>query len=555
MPDSTLVHAFYQREQTDRDLPFLRQPFGEQWETYTWGEAGQLVRRLANYLLAQGFPPGSKIGLVSKNCREWIIADLAIMIAGYVSVPLFPTLRSEEIGPILAMGDVALLFVGKTEVWEEMSPGIPPDLPIVRFPHYAGNSAVDRGTDWDEILASTEPLAGHPTPDPDDLWTIIYTSGTTGTPKGVMITYRTIRAQSLSIHDTNPLALDYAGDNHFFSFLPLNHVAERGVIEMMCLLYGGNISFTESLDRFAANLQDVRPTLFFAVPRIWTKLQQGILQKLPQRRLDLLLRIPLVSSLIKNRIKKGLGLDRCRRFVTGAAPIAQSTKDWFARLGIPLSEAYGMTENCATSHMLFPGEDKPGSVGRPQPGTEQRIDPQTQEVLVRAPYVMDGYYKNPVATAETIVDGWLHTGDRGRIDEEGYLYITGRVKDTFKTEKGKYIIPHPIEERFSDMTEIEQLCLLGLGMSQPVLLVVPSETAAELPDAELKTCLEERLRHVNADLPGYQRIGALVILSEPFSIPAGTLTPTLKIRRPQIHEQYADRLPAWIAAPEPVIWA
>lgn len=555
MSNTTLVHAFYERESADRDLPFLRQPFGERWETYTWGEAGQMVRRLANYLLAQGFPPGSKIGLVSKNCREWIIADLAIMVAGYVSVPLFPTLRGAEIGPILEMGDVALLFVGKTEVWEEMSTGVPAELPIIRFPHYADNSRVDRGVDWDEILATTEPLTGHPTPDPDDLWTIIFTSGTTGTPKGVMVTYRTIHSQSTSIHDKNPLALDYNGDNHFFSFLPLNHVAERGVIEMMCLLYGGDIAFTESLDRFAANLQDIRPTLFFGVPRIWTKLQQGILKKLPQKRLDLLLRIPLVSTLIKNRIRKGLGFDRCRRFITGAAPIAQSTKDWFARLDIPLAEAYGMTENCATSHMLFPGEDRPGSVGRPHPGTEQRIDPETQEIQVRAPYVMDGYYKNPAATAATVVDDWLHTGDRGRIDEEGYLYITGRVKDTFKTEKGKYIIPHPVEDRFSDMMEIDQLCLLGLGMPQPALLVVPSETAAQLPADELMTCLKERLVLVNADLPSYQRIATLVILSEPFSIPAGTLTPTLKIRRPQIHEQYQDRLGEWINRSEAVIWA
>lgn len=554
MQIETLIASFYRRETTDGDQPFLVQPFGERWETYTWAEAGGMARRVAAYLLAQGFPPGSKIGLVSKNCREWVIADLAIMMAGHVSVPLFATLPGDEIGPILEMGDVALLFVGRTDVWADMRQGVPADLPIIRFPHYSGDSEIDRGTDWRDVLADTEPLTGTPTPDLDDLWTIIFTSGTTGTPKGVMITYRTINAEARAIYATNPLALDYGGDNRFFSFLPLNHIAERGVIEMMCLLHGGRISFTESIDRFVANLQEVRPTLLFAVPRIWTKLREGILQKMPQSRLNLLLRIPFVSGLVKNRIRKGLGLDRCRRYVTGAAAIAQATKDWFESVGMPLSEAYGMTENCATSHMLFPGEDRPGSVGRPHPGTEHRIDPDTLEVQTRAAYTMDGYYRSPELTAETIVDGWLHTGDQGRIDADDYLYITGRVKDTFKTEKGKFIAPREIEDHFAGHPEIDQLCLVGLGMPQPVLLVALSDSARSRPREALNQQLEEFRRQANNELPNYQRVAAIVVLDEPFNIPAGTLTPTLKIRRPQIYERYRGRLADWVARAEGVIW-
>ncbi|MEM7572602.1 MAG: AMP-binding protein [Bacteroidota bacterium] len=550
----TLIESFYQRESQHPDRPFLKQPFGERWETYSWAEAGQMARKMAQYLLDQQLPPKSKIGLVSKNCREWIIADLAIMMAGHISVPFFATLNGEQINEVLRLGDVAILFVGKIEVWDDMKTGIPDDIPVIRFPHYAGNSEVDRGKAWEEIIAETQPLEGNPAPQLEDLWTIIFTSGTTGTPKGVMINYQTLVNQYQGIYKSNPLRLDYNGDNQFFSFLPLNHIAERGVVEMMCILHGGCIAFTESINRFAANLRDIRPTLFFAVPRIWTKLRSGILAKMPEEKLNRLLRIPLVSSLVKRKIKKGLGLDRSRQNITGAAAIPQATKQFFAKIGLPLAEAYGMTENCATSHMLFPGQDKPGSVGRCQEGTECRIDPETNEILTRAAYTMDGYYEDPGKTAETITDGWLHTGDQGYIDEDGFLFITGRVKDTFKTAKAKFIAPKAIEEKFTANADIEQLCLLGLGMPQPVLIVSLSEAAASLPPAEVQKRLEDQLNGINAELASYKKVGALVVAKEAFSIENGLLTPTLKIKRSKMHQRYQDRLLAWIEQPEGVIW-
>ncbi|MEM6772820.1 MAG: AMP-binding protein, partial [Bacteroidota bacterium] len=269
----TLLDAFYHREENWANRPYLHQPFGEEWETYTWAEVGQMARKVATYLHQQNLPPKSNIGLVSKNCREWVIADLAIMMAGHVSVPFFATLTGDQIAEVLHLGDVALLFAGKTEVWDDMKTGVPADMPVIRFPHYQGNSEIKRGKDWNEIMAECEPLEGKTEVDIDSLWTIIFTSGTTGTPKGVMLKHGTIAAQARAIHGPNPLRLNQNGDNKFFSFLPLNHVAERGVIECMSLWYGAEISFTESIERFAANLQDVRPTLFFAVPRIWTKLR------------------------------------------------------------------------------------------------------------------------------------------------------------------------------------------------------------------------------------------------------------------------------------------
>ncbi|MFT6130946.1 MAG: long-subunit acyl-CoA synthetase (AMP-forming) [Neolewinella sp.] len=554
MYNKTTLESFYVREKKYPKLPFLHQPFGDKWETYTWGESGQMARRVAAYLRSLNMKPGSHIGLVSKNCREWIIADLAIMMAGHVSVPFFATLTGDQIAEVLELGDVDLLIAGKMEVWDDMRKGVPEDMPMIHFPHYEGNSDIMRGKAWRDILAENEPIKDSPLPDPEGLWTIIFTSGTTGTPKGVMLSNKALIELMDKLWAPNPLKVDYKGDNRFFSFLPLNHVAERGVIETMCLTHGGEIFFTESIARFAANLQDARPTFFFAVPRIWTKLRLGVLGKLPAEKLNKLLKIPIVSMLVKRKIRSGLGLDKSRCNVSGAAPIPTETKDWFGRLGIPISEAYGMTENGATSHMITAQENKPGSVGRPQNGTEHRIEPDTQEVLTRSPYTMLGYYKSPGKTAETIdKDGWLHTGDQGEIDADGYLFLTGRVKDTFKTAKAKFIVPTEIEDKFVGNDDIEQMCILGIGMPQPILMVSLSEIGEARPQDAVLEGLQGQLTFVNTKLASYKKVAAIVIVKEQFSVENDMLTPTLKIKRPKVHNRYKDRMLDWIESGVPVV--
>ena len=533
---------FYANEIKYANTPFLRQPFGDKWETYTWYEVGQMARKMAAHLNTKGLKPKSHIGLVSKNCREWIIADLAIMIAGHVSVPFFPTLTGDQIGEVLRLGDVDLLFVGKTEVWDDMRNGVPEDMHVIRFPHYEGNSKVERGDDWDEIMANTEPLQGFPSPGIDDLWTIVFTSGTTGTPKGVMLNYSAPYRLLTDTEEYNALELSKSGDNRFFSFLPLNHIAERSIVENSSMTYGGEIFFTESFARFAQNLSDAKPTVFFAVPRIWTKFMLSILEKMPQNKMDRMLKIPFVSSMVKKKIATGLGLQHSRRNVSGAAPIPQSTKDWFKKLGIPISEGYGMTENCAACTFMKVEEERPGSVGKATGGVELMIDPETEEILMRAPFVMQGYYKSPEKSAETLKDGWLHTGDQGRLDEDGYLFITGRVKDTFKTSKGEFIVPAKIEEKFSQNSDIEQMCLLGLGVPQPVLTVVLSEMGLAKSKDELSKSLSDTLDEANKNLPNYQRVSTIVVAKEPFSVEGGTLTPTLKVKRSKVNEKYRDRL-------------
>jgi len=546
--------SFYENEQKFKDQPFLRQPFGDQWEITTWGEAGQMARKLAMGLRSLGLREKAHIGLVSKNCREWVIADLAIMMAGYVSVPFYATLTSSQLNEVLRLGDVDALFVGKLEVWEEMKKGVPEEMPLIRFPHYEGNSKVERGFDWHKFIEKHPPLEGNPSPDYEDIWTIVFTSGTTGTPKGVVQTYRTMESTKIIMEEDNSLQISLEGDNHFFSYLPLNHIAERVVVEITCLRHGGDISFTQDLDHFFQNLQDTRPTLFFAVPRIWTKFQMGILGKMPQKKLDRLLSIPIVSGIVKKKLLKGLGLDRARGTLTGAAPMAESLKNWFRSIGLFIFEGYGMTENCAISTTLNGKDIRPGSVGKVRYGAEIRIDPETNEILFKAPWNMVGYYKDPEKTAETLKDGWLHTGDEGRIDEEGYLYITGRVKDTFKTSKGKFIIPAPIEWEFGHNSDIEQICIVGLGCPQPMALIVPSEIGNNKTKEALKASLEKTLKEVNEKMPNYRKVSTIVITKDIWGVENGMLTPTLKVKRNVLNQRYKDHFLNWHEEKERVIF-
>ena len=544
--DALFDLKFYEWEKKYKDKTFLRQPFGDQWEEYTWGEVGQHARKLATGLQSLGLRENAHIGLISKNCREWIIADLAIMMAGYISVPFFPTLTSKEINTLLNFGDVDLLFAGKVEDWEEQKNGVPADLPIIAFPHYQGCSKIDEGHQWQAFIDQFEALEQPHQPKLSDTWTIIFTSGTTGNPKGVVLDYNANQKTSELNYEENPFNIDFNGQNDFFSYLPLNHIAERVVVEFAAYRFGGTISFAESLDTFAQNLQDTQPTVFFAVPRIWTKFQMGILAKLPQEKLDKVLKIPLLSWIIKRKLKKTLGLGRARSIVSGAAPMLDSQRSWFRSIGIAIYNGYGMTENCAVSTLLKDSvTNKPGSVGIAQPMVDIKIDPDTNEILMRGPFVMKGYYKQPELTAEVLKDGWLHTGDQGHLDEEGYLFITGRVKDLFKTSKGKYIEPLILESHFADITAFEQICVVGLGLPQPLCLGVLSEVGLAQSKEDLKQELSERLTLVNNEVPGYKRIATMVVVKEAWTVENGLTTPTLKIKRNQVDKKYEEKYREW----------
>ena len=557
MSNSNKYHfRFYDWEEKFRDKPFLRQPFGDNWEVYTWGEAGQMARKLATGLKSLGLEKGSHIGLMSKNCREWIIADLAIIMAGYVSVPFFPNLKSHEIKNLLEFGDVKALFMGKVENWDEIKNGINNEIPVIAFPHYKGNSKIDRGYQWNDFINQFEAQKENYHPNIDDIWTIIFTSGTTGDPKGVILTFGINQNTDIMYtKEYNPLGVDFEGNNSFFSYLPMNHIAERIAIEFTSFKNGGVISFTESIDTFIKNLSDVQPSVFFGVPRIYTKFQLGILSKFNQKKLDLLLSIPFLSSIIKKKIQKSLGLSNAKVIVSGAAAMQVAQRNWFRKIGINITIGYGMTENCAITTQI-PGTNfnKPGSVGTVQPNVEIKIDEETEEVLMRGPYVMAGYYNDIETTNKTIKNGWLHTGDKGKIDADGHLYITGRVKDTFKTSKGEFIDPAKIEAKFGEVEYFGQMCVVGLGVPQPIMLVNISDLGKKLEKEELIEKLENKLESVNSTLFNYLRISTIVICKDEWTPQNEILTPTMKIKRGNVDKMYMSKYDEWHHTNEKVIW-
>ena len=547
---------FYEWEKKFRDNPYLRQPFGDEWEEYTWGKVGDMARRLATGLKSLGLRDGAHIGIYSKNCREWIISDLAIVMAGYVSVPFFPSLNGKELSYIMEYGDVDALFLGKIETWEDIKNDLPNDMPMITFPHYKGCSKVTRGFKWHDFINSYEPIQNPNKPKLSDLWTIIFTSGTTGNAKGVMLTYQAIDGIKVVLDDpNNPLGIKHDGNNDFISYLPLNHIFERVVIEWCSFRYGGTISFVETIDTFGKNLKAVQPHVFAAAPRVWTKLQVGILSKFSQKTLDILLNIPLISGLLKKLIKKGLGFTRTRIAVSGSAPMPVELIEWFRKVGIFITNGYGMTENCAICSSVD-GKDfrKLNTVGKPQKGVDLKIDEETGEILMKGPFVMIGYYKNEELTEQTLRGGWLHTGDKGFLDEDNYLHITGRVADSFKTSKGEYIEPLTLEQYFVNINEIEEVCVVGLGIAQPICLIQLSEIGKKCSNEEISNLLLDRLNEVNSEVVNYKKISTLIVVKEEWTQENGIVGPTQKLKRGKIQDKYSNYYLKWHESDEKIIF-
>jgi long-chain acyl-CoA synthetase len=531
------LEMLYKWEQDKPNEIYLSQPINGLWHTWTWKDFGIEVRKMAAYLKSLGLPKESKIALLSKNCAHWIMADMAIMMSGHVSVPLYPNLNPETLGKILNHSDSRLLFVGKLDNYIDMRPGVPSSMQCITFPFYCEDYPR-----WDELTKDIIPLSDNIIRKEKELATIIYTSGTTGDPKGVMHKFH-----NFSFATTNAVNILPLKEESFFSYLPLCHIAERLLVQMGSLYSGGRVFFAESLETFSANLSDVSPTVFLGVPRIWTKFQQGILTKLNQRKLNILLRIPFLSYLVRKKIQKGLGLSKARNVFTGAAPTPIALINWFARLGINIQEAYAMTENTCYSHVSFKDTIKIGSVGQALPLCDVKISNE-KEILIKHDALMDGYYKMDEETNNTIIDGWLHTGDEGEIDNDGFLTITGRVKDLFKTSKGKYIAPSPIEMRLSANKNIGQVCVVGIGLPQPIAIVVLSERGKNRHKEDLQASLITTLDIVNVKLDTHEMIHNFIVVKEDWTVENRLLTPTMKIKRNLIEKLYHNNYEYWYKA-------
>jgi len=528
------LEMLYKWEQEKPNEIYLSQPIDGVWHNWTWEEVGKEVRKMAAYLKSLDLPENSKIGLLSKNCAHWIMTDFAIMMAGHTSVPLYPNLSADTLNKILLHSETKVLFVGKLDNFEAMQPGIPADMPCITYPFYSEDYPK-----WDDLTKDVSPLTDNVIREEMELATIIYTSGTTGDPKGVM--HKFYNFSFATVNAVKALSLK---EESFFSYLPLCHIAERLLVLMGSLYTGGKVSFAESLDTFASNLATASPTVFLGVPRIWTKFQQGILGKLPQKKLNVLLSIPFISTLIKKKIQKGLGLSKARNIFTGAAPTPAATIKWFEKLGIKIQEAYAMTENTCYSHVSFKGKIKIGSVGQALPLCDVKLS-QQKEILIKHDALMDGYYKDEEETNKTIIDGWLHTGDEGAIDEDGFLTITGRVKDIFKTSKGKYVAPSPIEMKLSANKNLEQICIVGDGLPQPIVLVVLSERGKAKTKEDLIASLTKTMQVINPKLDKHEKLHNIVVVAEDWTIENKLLTPTMKIKRNAIEKIYKSNYTSW----------
>ena len=549
----TPIRHFYKWEKIQPKKVFLRQPIGDAFVDFTWGEVGRQARSMASYLNSLDMPPNSNIGLVSKNCAHWLIADLAILMSGHVSVPFYPTLTRAQLQQVLEHSECRVLFVGKLDGWDAVKGGIPARVHKIAFPGYVPSSpSVDAdAAQWNNILDAHEPITDDPLPGRTDIFTIIYTSGTTGNPKGVMITYDAVNAV---VSKTKEQMRYDVADPRFFSYLPLCHIAERNVVEATGLAMGGTIYFAESLETFAKNLVVARPTHFLAVPRIWTKFQMGILAKIPQAKLDRLLRIPVISSLVKRKIRQGLGLNDAKLILTGAAPMPLSLIQWFRRLGIVIQEAYGMTENMGAVSMMPADKMKDGTVGRVNEGMDIRVDPQTGEVQTRADWNMLGYYREPALTEATIKDGWLYTGDVGEVDSDGFLRITGRVKEMYKSPKGEYIAPAQIEFGFAENNHIEQVCVTGQQLPQPIALIVLSDMARQADRQTVAQGLQQTLDVLNERVHTYERVRKLIVMKEPWTVENNIMTPTMKMKRNVIDARYGPQYEPWFGREEVIVW-
>ncbi len=547
---------FYEWEKKYKDKPLLRQPFGNKWEEYTWGEVGEMARKLASGLKSLGLRENAHIGIYSKNCREWVISDLAIVMAGYISVPFFPSLNGDELSHLLDFGDVDALFIGKIETWDKIKDSLPEKLPLIKYPQYDGCSIVTKGFEWGEFINNHKPIKEPYKPSLTELWTIIFTSGTTGNSKGVMLKYRSIDGiKSVLSEPDNPLGIRHDGNNNFVSYLPLNHIFERVVVEWVCFTYGGSISFVESIDTFGKNLKEIQPHVFAGAPRVWTKLQLGILSKFPQKRLDLLLSIPVLSGILKKLIRKGLGFSRIRQTVSGAAPIQVSLIEWFRKIGVNITNGYGMTENCVICTAVDGQNiEKTGSVGITHKGIDLKIDEETGEILTKGPVIMSGYYKNKDMSDRTLRNGWLHTGDKGYLDSDGYLYITGRVTDSFKTSKGKFIEPVVLEELLGDINEIEESCVVGRGIAQPLCLIQLSDIGKSISRDKLSNILLERMNSINSELMNYQRLSTFIIVKDEWTQENGIIGPTQKLKRGEIEDVYSKEYLKWHESEREIIF-
>jgi long-subunit acyl-CoA synthetase (AMP-forming) len=527
---------------------YLKQIINREFVTYTYSQVADMALRFVTALREQGLQPGDRIALVSKNCAEWFITDLALTLGDFVSVPIFPTAGADTIEYCITHSESKAVIIGKLDDSKSINTVITsmPELLTISLPY---DTAPLCKLEFNNMIEQSAPSDERPQHYDEKLMSLVYTSGTSGTPKGAMLTYGAFSwsAQQIMEH------LDINSKDRAFSYLPLAHITERVYVLGASVTAGVEVAFPESLDTFIEDVKMQRPTLFISVPRLWALFQQRIQDKMPQKKLNFLLKIPFVNSIVKKKIIEGLGLDNARLMGCGSAPVSPALLSWYHSVGIDITEAWGMTESFAYSTLNYPFRvDKIGTVGNCGPGVELKIA-NDEEIMVKSKGMFSGYYKNQQASKATFDDdGWLHTGDIGTIDSEGYLTIRGRKKDTFKTAKGKFVAPVPIEKKLYEYSRVEMMCLVGLGMPAPILLAVPHQFP-NFDKQRYQRRAERVIKRMNQELESHEKIKGVLMVKEPWSIENGILTPTLKIKRHVLEKKYHDTGVNW-PKDQVVIW-
>jgi long-chain acyl-CoA synthetase len=569
-----------------RKADALNQKRDGKWVRIPAEEFLERVERVALGLVELGIRPGDRVALLSENRPEWSIVDLAILSLGAVNVPIYTTQAVEQVRYILEDSGARLLFVSGKKVFKHARPGVEGVASLERIVFFDVEAAqgFERARTLPELeekgsmRRKLEPEAFErclAAVRPDDLATIIYTSGTTGEPKGVMLTHENFISNVLSISGSLPIfPTDVA-----LSVLPLSHIFERSVFYVFCR-NGVSVHYSASFDQVGEHLREVRPTIMTAVPRLFEKVYHKIVKRgmsakgwkrkvfedamaVGQRYAELRdkrKRVPLslkfkqsvADRLVFSKWREGVG-GRLRYFVSGGAALSPALSYSFLAAGIPILQGYGMTETCVVSANR-PEENVVGSVGLVFPGIEVKIAGDG-EIIVRGPNIMRGYYGKPEDTAEVLKDGWFATGDVGRMDEHGHLYITDRKKDLFKLSNGKYIAPQLVESLIKQSELVSQVVVIGAGRKQPAALIVPDwealaealqkngteppRTRAEIsrtPDAV--KIVQREIIQLTTELADYERVRRVALLSEEFTIDGGELTPTLKVKRRVVDEKY-----------------
>jgi long-chain acyl-CoA synthetase len=473
------------------------------------------------------------MAILSSNRAHWVLADLAIQRSGNVTIPIFTTVLKDHVEYVLSFAEVKVLFVGEADNWEKVRGAIPDSVRIITLP---GVEIEEPHQTWDDVLANSASLLPKSVIEADRIGTIIFTSGTTGKPKGVTQSHNSL----ILPMEYASVAWDLGEAPRFFSYLPLAHIAERSLVETNALVTGGTITFNEAMPQLVRDLAQCRPSYFFGPPRVWEQLQQVLLSLFGgQSELDALLsRYPHDTAV---RAQAAIGLADARYLLTAAAPTPPALIEWFEQLGIVIMEGYGQTEAMI---LLANRQDarRIGSIGCRIPGSgfTVKVD-ENGEVIASGPGLAEGYLKMPDQTRETFRDGWVHTGDKGYEDADGYFFLTGRTKDIFKTIHGKYVAPAPIESAFAECGVTAQVSLLGRGYSKTVMVGVLSDAAARLPTDQIESRLRDEVEHINQQIEHHARIGVVMLTREPWTIESGVLTPTLKIKRDEVEKRFGDQ--------------